>query len=100
MASSPLTDEDGDLPVNAKGGLERLVASLDELNECGHDVHVRVRVTVQEEAVRHACPGFEIKQKHGAEEVEREGGTEERGFICGREHVLYCWCVGSGASPL
>ena len=54
MASSPLTDEDGDLPVNAKGGLERLVASLDELNECGHDVHVRVGVTIQEKAVRHA----------------------------------------------
>lgn len=48
-----LTDKDGDLSVDAEGGFERLVSGLDKVHERGHDVHVRVCVAVEEEAVRH-----------------------------------------------
>lgn len=47
-----LTDEDRDLAVDADGGLQRLVTGLHILDERVHDVHVRIRVPVQEEAVR------------------------------------------------
>ena len=91
---SNLTDEDGDLPVHAERGLERLVSRLDELHEGGHDVHVRVRVTVQEKAVRHACTGCDENPKYIPEGGERgEGGSGLSVSVC-KHRAVSCRCGG------
>lgn len=47
------TYKDGDLAIRPESWLKRLISRLDVFDEGIHHIHVRVRVTVQEEVVWH-----------------------------------------------